>query len=51
MFESRGKMMAENRYDAEGMNVSAPLKDARIIAEHAAAVCAAMERAANLVRE
>jgi 3-hydroxyisobutyrate dehydrogenase len=81
MFESRGKMMAENRYDVEGMNFSVPLKDARIIAAHAAhhrcptpiyqaalqsyyaavaqghesedaaAVCAAMERAANLVRE
>jgi 3-hydroxyisobutyrate dehydrogenase-like beta-hydroxyacid dehydrogenase len=81
MFESRGKMMAENRYDVEGMNFSVPLKDARIIAAHAAdhrcptpiyqaalqsyyaavaqghededaaAVCAAMERAANLMRE
>ena len=81
MFESRGKMMAENRYHVDGMNFSVPLKDARIIAEHAAdhrcptpiyqaalqsyyaavaqghetedaaAVCAAMELAANLVRD
>jgi len=80
MFEVRGALMARNDYRHEGMNFSIPLKDARIIAAHAAdlacpipiyqaalqpyyaavaqghqeedaaAVCAAMERAANLVR-
>lgn len=38
MFEVRGKLMAENDYAREGMNFSVPLKDSRIIAEHAAAV-------------
>ena len=37
MFEVRGAMMAENDYRAEGMNFSVPLKDAPIIAAHAAA--------------
>ena len=80
MFEVRGAMMARNDYRHEGMNFSIPLKDARIISEHAAglrcplpiyhaalqlyyaavaqghgdedaaAVCAAMERAANVER-
>ncbi|MCL4800943.1 MAG: NAD(P)-dependent oxidoreductase [Burkholderiales bacterium] len=36
MFEVRGAMMARNDYRHEGMNFSIPLKDARIIAEHAA---------------
>ena len=38
MFEVRGKLMAENDYAREGMNFSVPLKDSRIIAEHAASV-------------
>ncbi|WP_162300772.1 NAD(P)-dependent oxidoreductase [Alkalilacustris brevis] len=37
MFEVRGKLMAENDYAKEGMNFSIPLKDSRIISEHAAA--------------
>ncbi len=37
MFEVRGAMMAENDYRTEGMNFSVPLKDAPIIAAHAAA--------------
>lgn len=36
MFEVRGALMAERDYRKEGMNFSIPLKDARIIAEHAA---------------
>lgn len=38
MFEVRGKLMAENDYAREGMNFSVPLKDSRIISEHAAAM-------------
>lgn len=38
MFEVRGKLMAENDYAREGMNFSVPLKDSRIIADHAASV-------------
>ena len=38
MFEVRGRLMAENDYAVEGMNFSIPLKDSRIIAEHAASV-------------
>jgi len=36
MFEVRGGLMAENDYTKEGMNFSIPLKDARIITDHAA---------------
>ena len=36
MFEVRGRLMAENDYAAEGMNMSVPLKDAPLISEHAA---------------
>ncbi len=36
MFEVRGALMAENDYRREGMNFSIPLKDSRLIAEHAA---------------
>ena len=36
MFEVRGRLMVENDYAREGMNFSVPLKDAPIIAEHAA---------------
>ena len=73
--------MAENDYTKEGMNFSVPLKDSRIISDHAAsvmcpipiyqaalapyyaavaqgmgrldaaAVCAAMEKAANVERD
>ena len=80
MFEVRGAMMAANDYRKGELNFSVPLKDARIISEHAAsvlcplpiyqvalqqyyaavaqghfdedhaAVCAAMERAANCER-
>ena len=38
MFEVRGKLMADNDYAREGMNFSVPLKDSRIIADHAASV-------------
>lgn len=38
MFEVRGKLMADNDYAREGMNLSVPLKDSRIIAEHAASL-------------
>lgn len=38
MFEVRGKLMADNDYASEGMNFSVPLKDSRIIADHAASV-------------
>lgn len=80
MFEVRGALMAANDYRKGELNFSVPLKDARIISEHAAsvlcplpiyqvalqqyyaavaqghfdedhaAVCAAMERAANCER-
>ena len=36
MFDVRGKMMAENNYTHEGMNFSIPMKDSRIISDHAA---------------
>lgn len=36
MFEVRGALMADNDYRREGMNFSVPLKDSRIISEHAA---------------
>ena len=36
MFEVRGGLMVENEYYKEGMNFSIPLKDSRLIAEHAA---------------
>ena len=36
MFDVRGKMMAENNYIHEGMNFSIPMKDSRIISDHAA---------------
>ncbi len=81
MFEVRGALMAEGVYEKEGMNFSIPLKDSRLISEHAArhlcptpvyqaalqpyyaavaqghgaedqsAVCAALERAANIERK
>jgi|TARA_B100001765_G_C19486254_1_gene331444 3-hydroxyisobutyrate dehydrogenase-like beta-hydroxyacid dehydrogenase len=38
MFEVRGKLMAENDYAREGMNFSVPLKDSRIISDHAVSV-------------
>ena len=36
MFEVRGALMAEGEYEKEGMNFSIPLKDSRLITEHAA---------------
>ncbi len=36
MFEVRGAMMVNEDYDTEGMNFSIPLKDSRLISEHAA---------------
>lgn len=81
MFEVRGALMVDNDYEKEGMNFSVPLKDSRIISEHAAAVecpiplyqaalqfyhaamaqgygemdaaavCAVMEKAANVSRD
>ncbi|MDH5749430.1 MAG: NAD(P)-dependent oxidoreductase [Rhodospirillales bacterium] len=36
MFEVRGALMVENDYDKEGMNFSIPLKDSRLISDHAA---------------
>jgi len=38
MFEVRGRLMAENDYARDGMNFSVPLKDSRIISDHAASV-------------
>ena len=38
MLEVRGAMMANNNYDHEGMNFSVPIKDARIISDHAASL-------------
>jgi putative dehydrogenase len=38
MFDVRGGLMAENDYTKEGMNFSIPLKDARIITDHAASL-------------
>lgn len=39
MFEVRGALMVEEDYQREGMNLSVPLKDARIISDHAASLC------------
>jgi len=80
MFEVRGALMVDGDYEKEGMNFSVPLKDSRIISDHAAgvqcpiplyqaalqfyhaavaqgyghmdaaAVCAVMEKAANVKR-
>lgn len=38
MFDVRGGLMVDEDYTKEGMNFSIPLKDARIISEHAASV-------------
>jgi len=38
MFEVRGALMVNNDYEKEGMNFSVPLKDSRIISDHAASV-------------
>jgi len=38
MFEVRGGLMVEEDYQKEAMNLSVPLKDARIISEHAASL-------------
>ena len=38
MFEVRGALMADNDYAKEGMNFSVPIKDSRIISDHAAGV-------------
>ena len=38
MFEVRGALMVDNDYEREGMNFSVPLKDSRIISDHAASV-------------
>lgn len=38
MFEVRGALMVENDYSREGMNFSVPIKDSRIISEHAASL-------------
>lgn len=38
MFEVRGAMMVEENYTKEAMNLSIPLKDARIISDHAASL-------------
>jgi putative dehydrogenase len=38
MFEVRGALMVDEDYLREGMNFSVPLKDARIISDHAAGV-------------
>jgi 3-hydroxyisobutyrate dehydrogenase-like beta-hydroxyacid dehydrogenase len=81
MFEVRGALMVDGDYEKEGMNFSVPLKDSRIISDHAAgvhcpiplyqaalqfyhaavaqgyahmdaaAVCAVMEKAANVTRD
>jgi len=36
MFEVRGALMVDEDYQKEGMNLSVPLKDAKIISDHAA---------------
>ena len=38
MFDVRGKLMVDEDYSSDGMNFSIPLKDARIITEHAASL-------------
>ena len=38
MFEVRGELMVNEDYQKESMNLSVPLKDARIISEHAASL-------------
>ena len=38
MFDVRGALMADNDYTREGMNFSIPIKDARIITDHAASL-------------
>ena len=38
MFEVRGSLMADNDYTREGMNFSVPIKDSRIISDHAASL-------------
>lgn len=38
MFDVRGALMADEDYTKEGMNFSVPLKDARIISDHAASL-------------
>jgi putative dehydrogenase len=38
MFDVRGALMADNDYAKEGMNFSIPIKDARIITDHAASL-------------
>lgn len=38
MFEVRGGLMVEEDYQKEAMNLSVPLKDSRIISEHAASL-------------
>jgi len=38
MFEVRGGLMVEEDYQKEAMNLSVPLKDARIISDHAASL-------------
>jgi len=38
MFEVRGALMVEGDYKKEGMNFSVPMKDSRIIGDHAASV-------------
>ena len=38
MFEVRGGLMVDNDYTKEGMNFSVPIKDSRIISDHAASL-------------
>ena len=38
MFDVRGKLMVDEDYTSDGMNFSIPLKDARIITDHAASL-------------
>lgn len=38
MFEVRGALMVDNDYTREGMNFSVPIKDSRIISNHAASL-------------
>ena len=38
MFEVRGALMVDNDYTKEGMNFSVPIKDSRIISDHAASL-------------
>ena len=52
VFEGRGKLMVDNEYAVEGMNFSTPSAMAQGYQDlDAAAVCAVLEKNANLTRK